>query len=81
MNIVISTKHRATSTRMRVREALALTLPAIDSQYMFLRAEQGKGLRSPLPFITTGTHVLRICRLNSRTEILAEVIQRSSLRG
>jgi site-specific recombinase XerD len=86
MNIVLSRKHRVMlatcyAAGMRVCEAVALTLPAIDSQRMVLRVEQGKGLKSSLPFITTDAHVLRICKLNSRTEIRTEVIRRGSFRG
>src|SRR6516164_3226052 len=34
---------------LRISEAVALTLPAIDSQRMVLRVEQGKGLKAHWP--------------------------------
>ena len=48
LGCVTSRKHRAILTTcyaagLRVSEAVALTLPAIDSQLMVLRVEQGKG--------------------------------------
>jgi integrase/recombinase XerD len=48
LGCVTSRKHRAILTTcyaagLRVSEAVALTLPAIDSQRMVLRVEQGKG--------------------------------------
>ena len=50
LGYVTSRKHRAILTTcyaagLRVSEAVALTLPAIDSQRMVLRVEQGKGYK------------------------------------
>ena len=48
LNCIASRKHRAILTTcyaagLRISEAIALTLPAIDSKRMVLRVEQGKG--------------------------------------
>ena len=50
LDCVAMRKHRAVLTTcyaagLRISEAVALTLPAIDSQRMVLRVEQGKGLK------------------------------------
>jgi len=53
LDCVAMRKHRAVLTTcyaagLRISEAVALTLPAIDSQRMVLRVEQGKGLKDRL---------------------------------
>src|SRR5215469_14930303 len=53
LDCVAMSKHRAVLTTcyaagLRISEAVALTLPAIDSQRMVLRVEQGKGQKDRL---------------------------------
>ena len=53
LDCVAMRKHRAVLTTcyaagLRISEAVALTLPAIDSQRMVLRVEQGKGQKDRL---------------------------------
>jgi integrase/recombinase XerD len=53
LDCIASRKHRAILTTcyvagLRISEAVALTLPAIDSKRMVLRVEQGKGKKNRL---------------------------------
>jgi site-specific recombinase XerD len=53
LDCIASRKHRAILTTcyaagLRISEAIALTLPAIDSKRMVLRVEQGKGQKDRL---------------------------------
>ena len=60
LDCVAMRKHRAVLTTcyaagLRISEAVALTLPAIDSQRMVLRVEQGKGQKDRLRNALTET--------------------------
>ena len=65
LNCVASQKHRAILTAcyaagLRVTEAVHLTLPAIDSQRMVIRAEHGKGQRDR--YVMLSPRLLQILR-------------------
>jgi integrase/recombinase XerD len=71
LDCVAMRKHRAVLTTcyaagLRISEAVALTLPAIDSQRMVLRVEQGKGLKDR--YVMLSPKLLEILRAWWRIE-------------
>ena len=71
LDCVAMRKHRAVLTTcyaagLRISEAVALTLPAIDSQRMVLRVEQGKGQRDR--YVMLSPKLLEILRAWWRME-------------